>query len=78
MFPQHRTNRLERGSRVTFISGATGVVVGDGARVTDAGHRIAMSRVLWPLGSVEADASFDGRGSSWHESAALTPIEVAA
>lgn len=67
-----------RGARVTLISGAVGVVVGTpGSRVNDAGDRIPMCRVIWPLGSAEFDATFDRGGKSWHDADALDALPLA-
>ena len=71
------SNAHPRGTRVRLTGDAIGVVVGSGTRVTSTGQRVATNRCLWPLGSLEQRASFEGRGSSWHDADALDALTLA-
>lgn len=78
MIPQHSTDRLARGSRVTLRGSGiseVGVITGHGYSFR-AGRWVDLIRVNWPLGYIHAMQTFEQRGVAWHEASDLEPFEV--
>lgn len=78
MLPNHRTQRLERGNRVTLRGSGScevGVVTGHGMSFR-AGRWVDLIRVNWPLGYIHALQTFEQRGVAWHEVSDLEVFEA--